>query len=95
MGRRGALVGTLLVLLAGCGERLDAADRVDRTAALHACSDRSIIAALATDPDELLAGMRRLEACMALRNLPGHATYDPSKKSVLFAYEPERPSLRF
>jgi hypothetical protein len=94
MGRRRApLVGVLLVLLAGCGERLDAAGRVDRAVALRACSDRTIVAA--TDPDELLAGMRRLETCMALRNLPGRATYDRSKNSVLFAYEAERPSLRF
>jgi hypothetical protein len=95
MGRRSRLTAVLLALLAGCGERLGDARQTDRLAVLRACSERSIIAALPKEPAELLSGLRSLEACMALRHLRGRATYDPSKNAVRFAYEAERPSLRF
>jgi hypothetical protein len=95
MGRRSLVAASLLVLLTGCGGQLDGAQARGRLAVLRACSDRSIVAALPKDGAEWLSSLRKLETCMAVRNLRGRATYDPKTNAVRFAYEPERPSIRF
>jgi hypothetical protein len=95
MAPRSFVAASLLALLCGCGERLADAGAQDRHAALRACSDRAILAVLPRDSVELLSSLRRLETCMAVRDLRGRATYDPKTNAVRFAYEPERPSLRF
>jgi hypothetical protein len=95
MSRRSFVAASLLALLSGCGGRLDGVQAQGRVAVLRACSDRSIVATLPKDGVELLSSLRRLETCMAVRNLRGRATYDPKTNAVRFAYEAERPSLRF
>jgi hypothetical protein len=85
---------SLLILLYGCGGQLNGARSADRQTTLRSCS-RSVVAIHPRDVRELVASLRRLEACMALRNLPGHAVFDPVAKSVNFAYEAEFPTLHF
>jgi hypothetical protein len=90
------IVGLLAMpaLLGGCSQPGSGSGGPDRRTALLSCSAEAIAAAR-HDPRVLRYTMRRVEACMANRRLPGYAMYDDRNQAVRYAYEDDRPVLRF
>lgn len=87
-------MASLVLLLAGCGEQLGPAQSADRLTALRACT-KTALAQRPRDSSEVVARLRRVESCMAMRDLPGNAGFDPVAGTVTFAYEAEVPHLHF
>jgi hypothetical protein len=84
----------LPALLGGCGQPGSGSGGHDRRTALVSCSAAAIVAAR-HDARVLRFALRRVEACMADQRLPGYAIYDDRSQAVRYAYEDDRPVLRF
>jgi hypothetical protein len=88
------ILGVPLVL-AGCGQRFDVAQTLDRNGVFVRCSAQAVASVNVRDRHLVRAAMRRLDACMAEQRLPGYAMYDARSHAVRYAYEADTPHLHF
>ena len=95
MGRHTLVATVVVLLLTGCAGRLNGGPAQQRLAVLRACSQPALIAKPPRNQSEMRVGLRRVEACMAVHNLAGHATYIAATNSVRFTYDKDRPSIHF